>query len=393
MKLITVFLLAAFADAPQVGAPQVEVSTISGTTHTGTLQAIDAQNWTLVVDDKPTLLPAATVLEARLAGDPLKLVTKPPHEVTLLDGTRLSAAQVAIKGDSVTVTSPTAGELGLPRKSLSSIRLAESPSTVDDAWLALQKRERRQDMLIVQKGETLDFVEGVIGNITAEAVTLLLDGEGVDVPREKVFGIVFYNRDGASAKAEGMVELTNGDRLTVTGLKAAAESLTLTLTSGSDVSIPVSAVRTIDYSFGKLTWLSSLEPRDLKREFRFIEPAEALRNDRDLSGKPLRLGDRVFSRGVSVRSKSQLRYRLNGDYTRFQCWAGIQQGFSGDVRLTISVDGTKAFDELIKPTDEAPRRIDLETSGRFNLEILVDYGSAESDIGDHLTLGDARLLR
>ena len=388
MKLITVLLLAAFADAPQV-----EVSTISGTTHTGTLQAIDAGNWTLIIDGKPIELPAAAVLEARLTGDPPVLAMKPPHEVTLLDGTRLSAAQVAIAGDGVTVTSPTAGELRLPRKSLSSIRLVESPSTVYAAWLALQKRERRQDMLIVQKGETLDFVEGVIGNISAESVTLLLDGEGVDVPREKVFGIVFYNRDTASAKAEGVVELTNGDRLTVTGLTAAADSLKLTLTSGSDVVIPVSSMRSIDYSFGKLTWLSSLEPRDLKREFRFIEPADAMRNDRDLSGKSLRLGDRIFSRGVSVRSKTQLRYRLNGDYTRFQCWAGIQQGFSGDVRLTISVDGVKAFDELVKPTDEEARRIDLETSGRFNLEILVDYGSVESDIGDHLTLGDARLLR
>ena len=140
------------------------------------------------------------------------------------------------------------------------------------------------------------------------------------------------------------------------------------------------------------TWLSGLDPRDVKHEFRFIDPAPTMANDRDVWGEPLKIGKQSFARGVAIRSKTELRYRLNGDFSRLQAWIGIQQGYRGDVRLQLSLDGEKVFDQIVEPkTDAVP--FDLDVSDRFNLDVLVDYGSLQSDIGDHLILGNARLLR
>jgi hypothetical protein len=72
---------------------------------------------------------------------------------------------------------------------------------------------------------------------------------------------------------------------------------------------------------------------------------------------------------------------------------GIQHGYAGDVHVEMSVDGQRLLTRDVTPQDEAPFEVDLDVSGKFVLEILVDYGKVESDIGDHLVLAEARLLK
>ena len=62
------------------------------------------------------------------------------------------------------------------------------------------------------------------------------------------------------------------------------------------------------------------------------------------------------------------------------------------VQLVISGDGKILFDGEIKGR-EPPRPLDLDVVGVRDLEILVDFGSDVSDIGDHLDLVDAKLIR
>jgi hypothetical protein len=72
---------------------------------------------------------------------------------------------------------------------------------------------------------------------------------------------------------------------------------------------------------------------------------------------------------------------------------GIQHGYAGDVYVEISADGQKLLAESVSPLDKEPFNVELDVSGKFQLEILVDYGTVESDIGDHLVLAEARLLK
>lgn len=72
---------------------------------------------------------------------------------------------------------------------------------------------------------------------------------------------------------------------------------------------------------------------------------------------------------------------------------GIQHGYAGDVHVEISADGERLLTQNVSPQDESPFEVDLDVSGKFVLEILVDYGKVESDIGDHLVLAEARLLK
>jgi hypothetical protein len=247
-------------------------------------------------------------------------------------------------------------------------------------------------MLVVQKGETLDFVEGTIGDVTESAIVLLLDGEKIEVPREKAFGVIYFRNVEEAARPTGFVELLGGDRLAIRSVEIKDSFASVVLTADVAVGIPLSSIIRFDLSTNKLTWLSSLDPRDVKHEFRFIDPAPTMANDRDVWGEPLKVGKQSFARGVAIRSKTELRYRLNGDFSRLQAWAGIQHGYLGDVRLQLSLDGEKVFDQIVEPKSDVVL-IDLDVANRFNLDVLVDYGSLQSDIGDHLILGNARLLK
>ncbi len=369
-------------------APTVEVTTITGPARQGTLTSADASNWVVNVDGQDVTIPTSEILDVHLKHETPVPATAQPVQVRLIDGSSLGASQIGIADRTTTLSQ----RIKLPAASVLSVRFAASPSTVDDKWDELHDRERREDMLVVQKGETLDFVEGTIGDVTDDTLVLLLDGEKIEVPREKAFGVIFYRNAEESARPSGFVELAGGDRLGIRSVEVKGDTATAVLTAGAEVELPLTSISGFDLSTDKLTWLSTLEPRDVKHESRFIDPAPTMANDRDVWGEPLKIGKQSFVRGVAIRSKTTLRYRLNGDFTRLQAQIGIQKGYRGDVRLELSLDGEKVFDQIVKPNED-PKPLDLDVTDRFNLDVLVDYGSLQSDIGDHLILGGARLLR
>lgn len=375
-----------------VSAPPVEVSTIDGARHSGTLAAADAEVWKLEVDGKPVDVPLSSILEVRL---PTKAESTSAalHETVLTDGSRIGTSTVALAGNKLTLSAASTDSIEIPRSAIKNVRLAESPSSVDDQWTELLERERREDWIVLRKQDKLDFVPGVISEINKTHVILLLDGDAVPVPRPKVFGIILRQRQSGKTKPTGIVELVSGDRLAVQSVLSQGSNFTLQLAAGPSIAVPTKSVRVFDFSAGKLTWLSSLKPRDLKHEFRFIDPASPLKNDQDVWGDELQLGNQTFSRGLCIRSKTTVQYRLNGDHSRFVTLMGIQHGYSGDVHVEISADGQRLLTQAVTPQDESPFEVDLDISGKFTLQILVDYGKVESDIGDHLVLADARLLK
>ena len=389
MKTLLGLLLATALANPAV---TVDVTTIGGPARTGELSSANATSWTIKVDGSDVSIPTSEILDVALRHDAPPPATASAVQLRLTDGSRLGAQQIGIADRKATLALAPQRSIEVPADSVLSIRFGASPSAVDEQWDALHSRERRQDLLVVQKGEALDFVEGTIGNVTDAAIVLLLDGEQIEVPREKAFGVIYYRKADSASEPTGFVELVGGDRLAVRAISVKSDAATVGLTAGAEVRLPLDSISRFDLSTGKLTWLSSLDPRDVKHEFRFIDPAPTMANDRDVWGEPLKIGKQSFARGVAIRSKTELRYRLNGDFSRLQTWVGIQQGYRGDVRLQLSLDGEKVFDQIVEP-NSAVVPIDLDVSDRFNLDVLVDYGSLQSDIGDHLILGNARLLR
>ena len=97
-----------------------------------------------------------------------------------------------------------------------------------------------------------------------------------------------------------------------------------------------------------------------------------------------------------------MKYRLGGDYRRFQAAMGIGDEINrGNVNVIIKADEKIVFNGSVKVGENStqsarrpsPQFLDIDVTGVVELEIVVDYGSDEIDIGDRLYLANARLVR
>ncbi len=183
--------------------------------------------------------------------------------------------------------------------------------------------------------------------------------------------------------------------------------------AGVTIGWPLANIVSADLSAGKIAYLSDLKPiatswRPLvgfpaaaSQATRFGEP----RFDRSTSGGPLTLAIpaadpalgtadvKSFAKGLAIRSRTELVYRLPSGYGRFQAEAGIEPlaSASGNVMLSILGDDRLLMEQAVDGSD-APIALDLDIAAVKRLKIVVDYGE-NLDTGDWLNLCNARILK
>src|SRR5690606_4388930 len=63
-------------------------------------------------------------------------------------------------------------------------------------WPADIGEKAAGDMLVVRKAEAVDFLEGVLGNITDERIEFQIDGETIPVNRARIDGLIYFHKAG-----------------------------------------------------------------------------------------------------------------------------------------------------------------------------------------------------
>lgn len=212
-------------------------------------------------------------------------------------------------------------------------------------------------------------------------------------------------------------------------------------TCGVALELPVEELVSADYSFGKLVYLSDLKPLSVQWTPRVGLPAAATmirhygeprnnapfgRPDSGLPGlewsdskqadpglagngiavenSPLTLrwqsahgvGNdelKAYAKGLAIRSRTKLVYRLPKGMRIFHAIAGIDPATSSQGNVTLKLAGDRGgFWEGAIDGNHRPVRIDLDLQDSRQLTILVDYGK-NLDWGDRLHLVDARVTR
>lgn len=395
MSITACLLLAAAATAPKV-----DVATLQGQTHAGTLERITATTLTLETETDPVHVPVAELMEVRFPA------TEKPAEgeklaawVALTDGTRLSCTKVTTTAKAASIEPAGLGSLEVPMSAVAHVRFGPPDPKVDEAWDKLCRREATKDLLVIRKNDVLDFLDGQVGSVDETFVKFLLDGAEVPVNRAKVFGVIYARRAAQASKPFCSVALAGGDTVFVKALTWDGSKLKAALPAGAELDIPVESVRSLDFSLGKIRYLSQMDPRDEEHVPFFGAPDVPIfryRRDKTIEGKPLKLGGKAYDRGLWIHSKTRLQYRIGGEYRRFQAVMGIDQEVAhgeGAVRVVISGDGRKLLETDVRAADP-PQPLDLDVTGVRDLEILVDFiDEKDAGIADWLDLADARIIK
>lgn len=390
MNLLSAVLLAVLA------APQVEVVSFQGEPRVGEWRGLADGRITIVQAGKEESLPLSEVLEVRFRGEVAKL-DKPSAIVSLWDGSKLGTTQTQIVEKRLKLASTVFGEMSLPQGEVASVRFSDRFDE-DEQWSKLVERDNKTDLLVIRKEQTLDYLDGVVVEVTDKSVKFLLDGEAVSTKREKVFGLIFARRPSNPKPPAVRVELGNGDVLMASSIGATVTGVSVTTATKTEVMVPLEKLKLLDFSQGKLRYLSQDTPRDVKYT-RGIQDGPAFVQDRAFYASELKpMGMRAFARGLCIRPKTTLRYRLGGDYRRLQAIVGIDESVkdgNGDCDLEIFGDG-KSLVKLRVTSRDAARPIDLDVTDVVMLEINVGFGgdaTTNVDLGDNLDLADAKLIK
>lgn len=378
--------------------------TTDGDVVRGTLQQLGDGKIVLATDAGPRELDFGTLLRLAPEQTPRTSHEAAPATVILTDGTALPAASVELSEGSAAVTPADGEPLGIASRQVERIHFGAPPAAGDTQWQRMLAVEATGDLLVVRKGEVLDYLEGLVRSVGDETVQFEFDGDMLDVRRARVAGIIFY-QSSRQALADPVCHVHDaaGATFAAASVELDDASLRLSTVGGIEIVRPLSEITALDFSQGKLLYLSDLEWDTSRTRWRpLIEPAEppavlatfyGPRRDRGFDESMLTLDGTPYAKGLALHSRSEVVYRLPPGYRRLVAVAGIADSArpAGNVRLVISGDGRELFAAEIRGS-EAAVPLDVEISGVRQLTILVDFG-ADLDVGDRLYLCDARIVK
>jgi len=380
-------------------APEVQVQTLAGQTTAGSVIELNDERVVVQAADGPHSFTTKQLLAIASPGQGAQ-AAKPSVWVELVDQSRLAAIEYTVADGRAKIALAAGPVVELPTKAVATVLLKEQAGPLVAQWADILKAERTGDLIVIRKNNALDYLTGVVKEVTPENVQFELDGDVLPVKRIKVEGLLYHAAAQTLPDARCVVTDTAGGHVQAKSVTLAEGKLRVTSPAGLELVYPLAEIARIDYSQGNLQYLSDMKPESTTWTPYLgaaASPASAAfyrpRSDRALEGGPLRVGGKKYAKGLSMHSRTELVYRLPEKFSRFQAVAGIDDGVrgSGHVRLLIVGDDKTLLDEVIAGKD-APRAVDLDVKGVNRLKITVDYGE-DLDVSDHLDLCEARILK
>ncbi|MEZ6050900.1 MAG: NPCBM/NEW2 domain-containing protein [Planctomycetaceae bacterium] len=387
---ITVLLLAS--------SLPVDVATLDGQQLSGDVQSLSNTEIVLTVDGEPRTFALKELKELTPSETSVTTTTAPSAPALRLhDGSVLTPSTISAANQQFVLVDDKLGEMMVPKASVQSLRLALLDSKIASAWEELLQRDTRDDLVVIRKGDALDHVGGVVSTIGETSISVLIDGRAVDLPRQRVFGVIYAGSETKGVEPLCLIELTDGQRLAATEIRLDNDAFVIKTVGENVLTVGASDVSRIDFSLGKIEYLTAMEPVSVTYPVDhplFLEEVWKYRSGRNSRGKPLTLGSQQYDNGLWMHSGTVLRYRLGRQYRRFHCLMGIDGDLGAcmpQVGLEIRGDGRVLFESQVARDDD-PRELDLEVADVRELEIEVT-STDTNGICEHLDLVEARLIK
>ena len=367
---------------------------------TGTPQSISGDSLTVLSDNQSrtfllTDLTSITVASNTGASQRMK------NQVALSDGSVIRVKDIEFSNGNAVLDFGDV-QLKAPESQIVSVRFNDN-SELDKSWNELAKIESQQDLLIVEKEGKLRYHRGHVEGLTAEKVPFSLDGSTMPVSRAKVFGIRLVRAFSAASGSELAVGKTSvGSEWSIGSIEVNGNDLVAVSRLGHKIPVGsgVNDIHAIIFSQDPEFYLSDMTMESWSWS-PFVTasgiPNETLaqfnqpRLNQGFSGLELKTNDQKFTKGICVRSKTDMTFRLSQNFSRLTATVGIADVVrpKGSVDLEIYADGESVYKTAVSGAESA-KTIDVPITNAKRIRIVVDFGS-EASIGDVLIIGAARL--
>ncbi len=409
----------------------VTATTLDGATKSGILSTWDGKQ--VVIATQP--IPIEKLMSLRWGPTKKTSIanTNAGEIVELVDGSKIpiknvgvrrakdvdrnGPAEIAMLQPALSAAQDVQSGISIETKYIAALRLKPLNEIIGKQWDEIRALKLPADLLVVVKrdGTSLDYVEGILGEITDDRIEFKIDGESNRVDRAKVAGVIYSRSNpGRQSAPKFILRGNSGLSARVVNVILKDGFVILTTPSGASFRWPLDDLEAADYSSDKVMYISDIDPASqnwaplvglpagvtLATEYgqprrnhsAFGDVLTLMMKDKDsLPGQPGVL--RSFDKGLALRSHTELVYRLPEGFNRFSALAGIDPATAstGNVRLTLLADDHSLLDAEIAG-NEPPQSIDVPITGAKRLKIIVDFGQ-NLDTGDWLNLCDAKIVK
>jgi len=263
LRLALIFMLAialvATSPPPFLAAYEdVTVTLLSGSPVAGTLVSADASKIVVQTKAGPVEKSAADIDRVRFAN---KLDSQmPPVQLLLLDGSKVFGNRLTGKSTGWLLKEASGIEMAIPPKSLKAALLKPIAPEMLGAWQAAILETKNSDAVIVARPtKTFDRINGVISQVLEASVSFDLDGQPIDIPMEKLAGLVWFQRELERIKPTIEVTVSDHSVWMAESFTVKTDSIELNTQLGQSVSIPFKKLLSINYSTANIRWLSEIE--------------------------------------------------------------------------------------------------------------------------------------
>lgn len=374
------------AEAPAGVAVELELT--AGTRLAGELVAIDDDEVRLVVDGAARVVPVASVRRLGRAAGTGTDADAAAATLIAVDGARLTGDRFVWQGDTATLERRE-GAVRLPIERVKTVVLrSQAADAGEPGWLAALPAEPAADVVAVARGDGFELVECAIVEVTADAVTVLLDGERIPVKIGKVLGLSWVRPGGEGG---GTSVGVTGGRLTGQRIEWSPEALVV----DGRIRLPGSMLGFIDYAAGRTVALAALASERTSTEPFFaalaVDGMKGFFAPRPVRGPDDPPADPAARSSLLVRPKTVSVWRVPADSRRFRATLRRTGQASGAVEVRVLLDDAMAFAERFDgAAGQAPeaaepaavgrgRAIDIDVSSARRLTIVVDF--VAGDIG------------
>ncbi len=399
---LVIFELLVLGGARAAEPETVEVRTLTGQTIKGNLESVNEKEL-VIAGNGPVAV--AQIVDLVFSGNQPQASDK-YLDVELSDGSLLHCSQFVLKGGKVDLKLVQGAEIkDLPLAAISYVLNDAQDAKNREEWQKLLARRGKGDLLAIKAADgVVNPLEGTLGEGDAQGETIGFEtstGKKARPRLDRIHGMAFLRQPNPDvAPTMCKAQDLSRDLLVVAKMTMTDQGYGLTTVAGAKAEFPFKSFTRWDFSKGKLTYLSDLEPK--ATETSNVERVEHYRRDKNLDGEPIQLPQknedgvpvlRVFPKGLALHAYTELQYDIGGEYKEFKAILGVDPKVQGDshVKVTIEGDGKELFAAEISRTDE-PRPITLDVKNVKQLRIVV-ASAGLLDLGNHVCLADAKVSK
>lgn len=400
-------------------ASTAELATLDGKKRTGEIVGIQGNELTFKSPAGEEKFLVTTIHSVTMGPAPKGLETGKKHTtVELIDGTYFRCTDITIKGGSVecklladgpprTITVPMRPALYAVNREAGDLKLDQDFRNLVrgrgnfDLWVT--KTKTKSDA-----GQPVDRLDGVPGTFgpgdaAAETVKFTLEGgRETELRMSRVAGLIFNQKPPPVPPAVCKVIDTDGNELVAAAVELTNKGYSVKTVAGVTVELDGRQVSKFDFAAGSVKYLSDLEPIALEESG--TDP-EHYQRDKNLDKRPIQIVTdpaagkvETYPKGLTLHAKTMITYELKGQYKTFRAVAGVDADKANEapsqVKITIddAGNGVTLFKGTVKKGDK-PLDLTLNVGNVDRLKITVESDGTVTDLGNQVSLGNARVLK